>query len=123
MTRGQKMDDNNKTWESFMLGTELHQDLTLNHHLALAIEQIRIERLAFEQEITDLRALLGTHNIDDDSIESAFIRSDKILDTLLRYGQGQCGKLTSQGLHIMPYRWRRKFRNAFSRKKYPSSIT
>ncbi|MDX6020469.1 hypothetical protein SIL08_09300 [Scandinavium sp. V105_16] len=117
MTRGPKIDDNNKFWQSFMPTTELDQDLTLNHHLALLIEQTRIERRAFEQEIAELRALLGAHNIDADSIESALIRSDKILDTLLRYGQGHSGKLVSQGLHIMPYRWRRKFRNAMSRIK------
>lgn len=114
ITRGFKMNKENKFCKSGVLRSESNPKLNLNHHIVLFIEQTRTERRAFEQEIAELRALLAVHGINADEIESALLRSDKILDTLLRYQQGDIGKLTRKGLLIFPYSWRRKYRNAMS---------
>lgn len=109
---GIAMDTKKKLWRNLKLHTELNPELTLHHHLELLIEQMRIERHAFQQEIDELRKLLQAHKINDNTVESGINRSDKILDRLLRYEQGRSGKLVKKGIHMLPYRWRRKFRNA-----------
>lgn len=108
------MDRNKKLWQSLELHSELNKELTLYQHLELLVEQTRIERQAFRHEIAELRALLRIHQIEADAIDSGLVRSDRILDRLLRYEQGKSGKLVKKGILIMPYRWRRKFRNALS---------
>lgn len=104
--------DKKNFWERFELHFELKPDLTVSHHMALFIEQTQIERHAYENEVAELRALLDVHNIDAGIIESGLDRSDKILDTLLRYGQGESGKLVKKGLLVLPYSWRRKYRKS-----------
>lgn len=96
--------------ESLSLHSELATDLTTNHHFMLWIEQTRIEHLACMSEIEMLRILLKENGIDTTMVESWLDRSDYILDKLLRYKQGKCGKLVEKKLLIMPYRWRRKYR-------------
>lgn len=114
IARGSKVDKENKFCKRCMLRFDLNPGLSVNHHIVLVNEQTRIDFWAFGQEIAELRALLSAHGINADEIESAFPRSDKILDTLLRYQQGASGKLTRKGLLIFPYSWRRKYRNAMS---------
>lgn len=108
------MNTKKKLWKNLKLHSELNPELTLHHHIELLIEQMRIERHAFQQEIDELRKLLQVHQINDNTVESGITRSDLILDRLLRYEQGRSGTLVKKGIHILPYRWRRKFRNAMS---------
>ncbi|MGV0243250.1 hypothetical protein ACVEIO_023970 (plasmid) [Klebsiella aerogenes] len=101
-----------KLWQNLNLHSEMNPEFTLNDHVELFIEQVVIERKAFMQEISDLRLLLQQNHIDAEAIKTGLERSDLVLDKLLRYQQGKCGKLVKKGIHIMPYRWRRKVRNA-----------
>lgn len=96
--------------ERLSLHSELSTDLTINHHFMLWIEQARIEHLACMSEIEMLRILLKENDIDTTMVESWLDRSDYIMDKLLRYKQGKCGKMVEKNLLIMPYRWRRKYR-------------
>lgn len=94
-----------------------YSDLTYNQRLALLSEQALIERMTCLQEIKDLRELLDKNNINADNIANWLERSDIILDKLLRYKLGKCGKLVRKQSLSMPYSWRRKFR-----KLYPPSV-
>ncbi|MGG8041417.1 hypothetical protein ACU637_21285 [Klebsiella aerogenes] len=108
------MDRKKRLWQNLKLHSDLHPELTIEHHFELLIEQIRVERYAFSQEIKELRELLQKNNVSFESIESGLSRSDAILDKLLRYQQGKSGKLSGKGILVMPYRWRRKVRNTLS---------
>ncbi|WP_455425495.1 hypothetical protein [Dryocola sp. LX212] len=101
-------------WESLYDPSQAAPELKLNHHLALILEQVRVERLACFKEIAELRALLDDKHIAHDNVEPWIHRSDKVLDTLLRYKLGKSGKLVKEGMLTMPYRWRRKFRNGIA---------
>lgn len=103
-----------KIWENLNLHSEMNSEFTLDHHVELFIEQVVIERKSFMQEVAELRLLLQQNNIDAESIKTGLERSDLVLNKLLRYQQGKCGKLVQKGIHNMPYRWRRKLRNALT---------
>ena len=105
-----KMDTMPYFLEKLSLHSELSPELTVNHHFMLWIEQNRIEHLACMSEIEMLRRLLMENGIDTTMVESWLDRSDHILDKLLRYKQGKCGKMMDKKQLIMPYRWRRKYR-------------
>lgn len=91
--------------------TELdNPELTPEDRLNLLAEQARIERLACFQEITALRALLDRHRIGADQVTGWLDRSDSILDTLLRYGEGHYGRINQREPLYLPYSWRRKAR-------------
>ncbi|WP_370612214.1 hypothetical protein [Klebsiella aerogenes] len=109
------MSARNDFFEHVSFHTELKTELTLNHQIDLLIEQVRIERWALEMEVSELRKLLDAHKVCTHAIDSASVRSDKVLDKLLRYELGRSGKYVKRGLHIMPYRWRRKLRKIFQR--------
>ncbi|MED7793096.1 hypothetical protein TB147_17445 [Klebsiella aerogenes] len=105
-----EMDKKVEFLERFSLHSELSKDLTIIHHFMLWVEQTRIEHLARMAEIETLRILLKENGVDATMVESWLDRSDRILDKLLRYKQGKCGKMVDKNLLIMPYRWRRKYR-------------
>ncbi|WP_329503099.1 hypothetical protein [Klebsiella aerogenes] len=79
----------------------------------LLIEQLHIERKICLREIDALRILLRKNGIDDAQVTDWVAQSDSVLDTLLRYGLGKCGKLNQAKLLVLPWSWRRKCRNHF----------
>lgn len=92
---------------------DIFSELSFEQLLALLAEQALVERLSCLQEIKALRTRLELNNIRCDDIENWVIRSDNILDKLLRYKLGKCGKLVKQKKLITPYSWRRKFRKRY----------
>lgn len=109
-----KMEKQAQLWDSLYEHSQMVPELKLNHHIALILEQVRVEHMACLKEIAELRALLEDNHIAHDDVEPWINRSDKVLDTLLRYKLGKSGKLVKEGMLTMPYRWRRKFRNGIS---------
>ncbi|ENZ7484570.1 hypothetical protein ACG8U7_001649 [Klebsiella aerogenes] len=93
---------------------DTYAELSPKQQLALLAEQALIERMSCLQEIDELRRLLDKNNIESGSIAGWIERSDNILDKLLRYKLGKCGKLVKKQNLFMPYGWRRKFRKRFT---------
>lgn len=96
---------------SHIIKSTTDNELPRERFLDLIVEQALIERMACLQEIQALRMQLQLNNVDSEKIPDWTHRSDKILDKLLRYKLGEHGKLVKNGILIMPYSWRRKFRN------------
>lgn len=92
----------------------IDSELTSKQRLALLAEQALIERMSCLQEIDALHTLLRNNNISTDDIVGWVERSDSILDKLLRYELGKCGKLVRRKIRFMPFSWRRKFRARYT---------
>jgi hypothetical protein len=92
----------------------LFPELSQTSRRALLMEQLTIERQVCLQEIADLRQLLQLNDIDDSVITNWQQRSDTILDRLIRYGKGVCGKHSMERTLFRPWGWRRRCRNHFS---------
>lgn len=99
---------------AYALKSTIHNELSPEQILALTAEQALIERMACLQEIEELRILLQNNCIDSASIPDWVKRSDEVFDKLLRYKLGEHGSTVKQGILIMPYSWRRKFRKIFA---------
>ncbi|MEL4015254.1 hypothetical protein [Dryocola clanedunensis] len=85
-------------------------DLSINEHIKLIIEQGKIERIALLTEIKDLRDRLSFYGISDNDISSWVENSDDLMDKLLRYELGYCGKLFKSKKFFLPYTFRRRTR-------------
>lgn len=93
----------------------LDASLSLKDNLSLIDEQIRIERIGFLLEISELRKLLKEVNPDGDTDVCSWAqRADEIYERLFFYQQGYCSRVKLNHHLFMPYSYRRTIRTLFS---------
>ncbi|MCT4706578.1 hypothetical protein MUA03_11760 [Enterobacteriaceae bacterium H16N7] len=82
--------------------------VSADEYIKLIVEQMTIERIAYESEIKGLRDLLYTSDIEG-SVASYGDVGHIIYGRLLRYKLGRCGEMLKKNKMLLPYTFRRKF--------------